>query len=200
MSKPNYAYKQNIAKILRTSGQSIFLACNAVLLATILVTIRNNRRDNKKIHPTLILLLIAWFPLIVRGIFGVLQSADWGLSYYNRMHPLLDSHGSFTKALVHSRELPEHRIYDSIHCSWICSWCDDRMDRVCFFLDFHHDHASDICLFYSRCLVLNLSYFTSKNDPPRMSKEEFNAWTQSSSNPKTDSELRQLRNSQNSDV
>lgn len=102
MSKPNYAYKQNIAKILRTSGQSIFLACNAVLLATILVTIRNNRRDNKKIHPTLILLLIAWFPLIVRGIFGVLQSADWGLSYYNRMHPLLDSHGSFTKALVHS--------------------------------------------------------------------------------------------------
>ncbi|KAJ7262034.1 hypothetical protein C8J57DRAFT_461574 [Mycena rebaudengoi] len=78
-----------ISKITRTAGQSIFLACNTLLLGIILVTIRNNRRDGdsrgKKgtVHPTLILLLIAWFPLIIRGVFGVLQSAVFDLSYYN---------------------------------------------------------------------------------------------------------------------
>jgi hypothetical protein len=70
-----------VSKITRTAGQSVFLACNTLLLGILLVTIRNNRRDGdsrgKKstVHPTLILLLIAWFPLIIRGIFGVLQSA-----------------------------------------------------------------------------------------------------------------------------
>ncbi|TFK34402.1 hypothetical protein BDQ12DRAFT_636532 [Crucibulum laeve] len=78
----------NIAKITRTAGQSVFLACNFMLLVVILVTIRNERRRNRnrkssKTHSTLILLLVAWFPLIVRGIFGVLQSAVWSLSYYN---------------------------------------------------------------------------------------------------------------------
>ncbi|KAJ6553601.1 hypothetical protein DFH09DRAFT_1166976 [Mycena vulgaris] len=78
-----------VSKITRTAGQSVFLAGNALLLIIILVTIRNNRRDGdarkKKgtVHPTLILLLIAWFPLIVRGIFGILQAAVFSLSYYN---------------------------------------------------------------------------------------------------------------------
>ncbi|TFK34401.1 hypothetical protein BDQ12DRAFT_669466 [Crucibulum laeve] len=78
----------NISKITRTTGQSVFLACNFILLLAILATIRNERRRNRngkssKTHSTLILLLVAWFPLIVRGIFGVLQSAVWSLSYYN---------------------------------------------------------------------------------------------------------------------
>ncbi|KAJ7198098.1 hypothetical protein GGX14DRAFT_525881, partial [Mycena pura] len=78
-----------ISKITRTAGQSVFLAGNALLLFIILVTIRNNRRDgdlrNKKgtVHPTLILLLIAWIPLIVRGVFGILQACVFSLSYYN---------------------------------------------------------------------------------------------------------------------
>ncbi|KAJ7812048.1 hypothetical protein B0H13DRAFT_2471672 [Mycena leptocephala] len=36
-----------------------------------------------KVHPTVLLLLLAWIELIVRGMYGVLQSADFALSYYN---------------------------------------------------------------------------------------------------------------------
>jgi hypothetical protein len=81
----------NIARITRTSGQSVFLACNFLLLFTILATILGRKRAGEvKTHPTLIILLIAWFPLIIRGIFGILQSAVWNLSYYNRK-PLASS-------------------------------------------------------------------------------------------------------------
>jgi len=74
-----------VAKALRTSGQSIFLAVNFLLVIAILATIRGERkRGAKRTHPTLILLLVLWFPLIIRGIFGVLQSAVWDLSYNNR--------------------------------------------------------------------------------------------------------------------
>ncbi|KDR73327.1 hypothetical protein GALMADRAFT_729940 [Galerina marginata CBS 339.88] len=74
----------NVAKITRTSGQSVFLACNFLLLFAILATVRGRKRDGeRKTHPTLILLIIAWFPLMIRGIFGILQSAIWSLSYYN---------------------------------------------------------------------------------------------------------------------
>ncbi|KAJ7450325.1 hypothetical protein B0H11DRAFT_2077803 [Mycena galericulata] len=89
LNSPDTKRRLLVSKITRTAGQSVFLAGNALLLFIILVTIRNNRRDgdsrNKKgsVHPTLIILLIAWFPLIVRGIFGILQSAVWSLSYYN---------------------------------------------------------------------------------------------------------------------
>ncbi|KAJ7120715.1 hypothetical protein C8R43DRAFT_1241556 [Mycena crocata] len=78
-----------VATITRTAGQCIFLAGNAALLVIILVTMRNNRRDGdarrKKgsVHPTLIILLIVWIPLIVRGVFGLLQASVDSLSYYN---------------------------------------------------------------------------------------------------------------------
>ncbi|KAH8824712.1 hypothetical protein DL96DRAFT_1614795 [Flagelloscypha sp. PMI_526] len=80
--------RMNVSKIARTAGQSVFLACNFILLFSIVHTIRKDKRELKtkgegRIHPTLILLLVTWFPLIVRGVFGVLQSAVWGLSYYN---------------------------------------------------------------------------------------------------------------------
>jgi len=81
----DFQRRLKIAKISRTSGQSVFLACNFLLLFAILATIHGRKRDGvKKTHPTLILLTIAWFPLIIRGIFGVLQSGVWSLSYYNR--------------------------------------------------------------------------------------------------------------------
>jgi hypothetical protein len=80
-SDPNSLDTKNrldVSKISRTTGQSVFLAMNTLLLLIIVVTIRNNRRDGdsrgKKgsVHPTL-LLLLAWYPLIARGVFGVLQ-------------------------------------------------------------------------------------------------------------------------------
>ncbi|KAJ7935832.1 hypothetical protein B0H13DRAFT_2649496 [Mycena leptocephala] len=58
-------HKLLVSRTVRTAGQSVFLACNGA------------------VHPTLVLLLIAWIPLIVRGTYGVLQSADFALSYYN---------------------------------------------------------------------------------------------------------------------
>ncbi|KAJ6620485.1 hypothetical protein B0H10DRAFT_1946037 [Mycena sp. CBHHK59/15] len=85
-------HRLEISKITRTAGQSVFLACNALLLVAILITIRNNLRygdrSNRKrsgpgIHLTLILILLAWFPLMVRGVFGILQSVIFGLSYFD---------------------------------------------------------------------------------------------------------------------
>ncbi|KAK6983811.1 hypothetical protein R3P38DRAFT_3112452 [Favolaschia claudopus] len=78
-----------VSMITRTAGQGVFLAGNVFLLGVILVTMRNNRRDGdsrkKKgsVHPTLWLLFAAWFPLIARGVFGILQACSWSLSYYN---------------------------------------------------------------------------------------------------------------------
>ncbi|KAF8995903.1 hypothetical protein BDQ17DRAFT_1330252 [Cyathus striatus] len=72
----------NVAKISRTAGQSVFLFCNVGLLVAILITIGGERKRRRVVHPTLLILLIAWFPLIVR-VFRVLQSAVWSLSYYN---------------------------------------------------------------------------------------------------------------------
>jgi hypothetical protein len=73
-----------VSKITRTAGQGVFLACNAVLLSVILLTMRTNLRHGNRsqrkhtgprIHPTLIVILLAWFPLMVCGVFGILQSA-----------------------------------------------------------------------------------------------------------------------------
>ncbi|KAJ7768935.1 hypothetical protein B0H16DRAFT_1518667 [Mycena metata] len=77
-----------VSRIMRTAGQSVFVACNMMLLVFLLMTAHNDRRTGARkralgVHPTLILLMLAWIPLIIRGAFGVLQSADFELSYYN---------------------------------------------------------------------------------------------------------------------
>jgi hypothetical protein len=75
-----------ISRISRTAGQSVFLACNAALLVIILVTARKDRLSGErkgKVHPTLLLLLLAWIPLIVRGTYGVLQSADFAVRLHS---------------------------------------------------------------------------------------------------------------------
>ncbi|KAF8991553.1 hypothetical protein BDQ17DRAFT_1370681 [Cyathus striatus] len=69
-NSPDTRMRLNVAKITRTAGQSVFLFCNVGLLVAILITIGGERKR-------------PWFPLIARGIFGVLQSAVWSLSYYN---------------------------------------------------------------------------------------------------------------------
>jgi hypothetical protein len=86
IDSPDTVRRLKVSRISRTAGQSVFLACNALLLVILLVTARNDRRTRKSLHPTLVLLLIAWIPLIIRGVFGVLQSADFTLSYYNRSY------------------------------------------------------------------------------------------------------------------
>ncbi|KAJ7690105.1 hypothetical protein B0H17DRAFT_1065511 [Mycena rosella] len=136
-SDPNSAdtrKRLQVSKISRTAGQSVFLAGNAILLGIILVTIRNNRRDGdarkKKgtVHPTLTLLLIAWFPLIVRGIFGILQASVFSLSYYNP-----DNYGA--SGFTHRFTAIEYVL--GVLTEWIA------------------------------CVLLNLTYFTSKNDPKK---------------------------------
>ena len=90
-----------ISKALRTSGQSLFLGVNVVLAIaiawTIFCTLQRRKGAStgaangvkRKVHPTLILLCIAWVPLMIRGIFGVLQAAVFKLSYNNSLCPAL---------------------------------------------------------------------------------------------------------------
>lgn len=81
---PDTKMRMNVARITRTAGQSVFLTINALLIISILHTIWKDKkkvhsRPNGKVHPTLIILAVAWLPLIVRGVFGVLQAAIWSV-------------------------------------------------------------------------------------------------------------------------
>jgi len=85
-NSPDTQNRLRISRITRTAGQSVFLACNALLFVIIFATARNDHRARGAkggLHPTLAVLLLTWIPLIVRGAFGVIQSADFKLSYYN---------------------------------------------------------------------------------------------------------------------
>ncbi|KAF8903423.1 hypothetical protein CPB84DRAFT_1746138 [Gymnopilus junonius] len=125
----SFQQRVNVAKITRTAGQSVFLACNFLLLFTILATIRGQKKAGKrKIHPTLILLFIAWFPLIIRGIFGILQAAVWSLSYYN----------------------PDNYDADGFTPRFVAI-----------------EYVLGVVTEWLACLLLNLTYFTSLNDPSK---------------------------------
>ncbi|KAJ7257807.1 hypothetical protein C8J57DRAFT_1185760 [Mycena rebaudengoi] len=133
-NSPDTKNRLEVSKITRTTGQSVFLAMNTFLLFIIVVTVRNNRRDGdsrgKKgsVHPTLILLLLAWFPLIIRGVFGVLQSAVFDLSYYN----------------------PDN---------YRASGFTPRFTIIEYFLG--------VLTEWLACVLLNLTYLTSRNDPSK---------------------------------
>nr|GAT51314.1 predicted protein [Mycena chlorophos] len=137
--------KLKIARDLRTSGQSVFLACNVALLGIILATMWNDRkarmekaatqRDGngtvlcgQEYHKTLVVLLITWLPLIVRGVFGVLQSADFNLSYFdpNNYGP----HGF-----------------------------SDHFTLV--------EYIMGVTMEWVSCVLLCTTYFTSRTDPPK---------------------------------
>ncbi|CAK5277066.1 unnamed protein product [Mycena citricolor] len=138
-------HRMLVSRITRTTGQSVFLAANTLLLAVVLVTMRNNRREGDArrrpgtVHPTLVLLLLAWFPLIVRGIFGILQACVWSLSYYN---PSNYDAGGFTP----------------------------RFSAI--------EYVLGVFTEWLACVLLNLTYYTSKNDPrkPSMSDEREREW------------------------
>ncbi|KAJ6554247.1 hypothetical protein B0H19DRAFT_1262633 [Mycena capillaripes] len=131
-----------VSKITRTTGQGVFLACNALLLFAILQTIRTNLRHGDRsqgkhtgprIHPTLVFVLLAWFPLMVRGTFGILQSAIFQLSYFNPDNYTESGFKpSFTAIEYGFGVLPE----------------------------------------FLTCVLLNLTYFTSRNDAPRRQSNE----------------------------
>ncbi|KAF7331523.1 hypothetical protein MKEN_00031200 [Mycena kentingensis (nom. inval.)] len=134
---PETVRKLRISKIMRTSGQAIFLACNTLLLLIILVTIRQSRKMRKAagesgVHPTLWVLLITWVPLIIRGVFGVLQSADFELSYYNPEN--YGPHGF-----------------------------SDHFTLV--------EYLMGVTTEWLACVLLCVTYFTSKNDPPKPKPE-----------------------------
>lgn len=147
---PETQNRLNIAKIARTSGQSVFLACNVAMGVAIAKQMWDCRRDSreKKIHPTLIILGIAWFPLIVRGIFGVLQSAVWDLSYYN---PGNYQSTGFTPRFVAI------------------------------------EYVLGVLTEWLACVLLNLTWFTSRNDPARRKPEEL----------EQEAELRKLHHHEN---
>ncbi|KAJ7450292.1 hypothetical protein B0H11DRAFT_321900 [Mycena galericulata] len=92
LGAPDTQRRLEVSKITRTAGQGVFLACNALLLVAIVHTMLHNLRHGDrsasgakgpKIHATLVLILLAWFPLMVRGVFGILQSVIFELSYLN---------------------------------------------------------------------------------------------------------------------
>ncbi|KAJ7452676.1 hypothetical protein B0H11DRAFT_1927232 [Mycena galericulata] len=129
LDSPDTQMRIRISRDTRTAGQSVFLACNVLLLGILLATARNDRRAHKgKLHPTLMILLIAWVPLIIRGVFGVLQAADFTLSYYDP-----NNYGSngFTP-----------------HFTAI-------------------EYVLGVVTEWLACLLLNITYFTSLNDPPK---------------------------------
>jgi hypothetical protein len=78
LNDPGTIRQLHLSNVLRTVGQSVFLACNVGLLVTIVGTM-----VGRKMHPTLVLLLVIWFPLIIRGTFGVLQAAVYDVSVFS---------------------------------------------------------------------------------------------------------------------
>ncbi|KAJ7605937.1 hypothetical protein DFH06DRAFT_1384571, partial [Mycena polygramma] len=123
-NSPDTQSKLRTSRIARTAGQSVFLACNTLLLVILLITARGDRRiDGRKggIHPTILLLLIAWIPLTVRGAFGVIQSADFELSYFNRS-PSDTARSGAPLASFCSGQLRPKRLHGALYCADFSDW------------------------------------------------------------------------------
>lgn len=75
--------KFNISKILRTTGQSIFFAITIAYVFALIATTRMVSQRGWGFQWTIALFAFASFWLHIRGIFGVLQSAIYSLSYVN---------------------------------------------------------------------------------------------------------------------
>lgn len=70
----------NKAKILRSIGSGIFLAVTLFYNGCVAKTYLDSRRERTDIHMTLPILAVVGLLLIVRGLFGLLQSAVWSVS------------------------------------------------------------------------------------------------------------------------
>lgn len=111
---------------MRAIGQAIFLIINLFLAVFLYLSVRQdrsasgtlplgwtkffrvasdhgeadaaNRLPSTKINPTLLVLIIAWPPLIIRGIFGLLQAL---VNPVNYAHPdAYSSFSGFTKLFI----------------------------------------------------------------------------------------------------
>jgi membrane-associated HD superfamily phosphohydrolase len=73
------------AKGLRAAGQAMFLTINVFLLFCIFNVIQQSKREHpeKRIHPTLIILLATWPFLFVRGLYGLLSALVPTFNYFN---------------------------------------------------------------------------------------------------------------------
>jgi hypothetical protein len=85
LATPNFNSVLMRAKIMRATGQAVFLSITSFLLYCLLDTIRKCKREDKgsHIHPTLYLLLAAWPLLFVRGIYGILSAVLPAFNYFN---------------------------------------------------------------------------------------------------------------------
>lgn len=68
------------AKILRSIGSAIFLAVTLFFNGCVFKTFLDSKKERTDIHLTLPILGIVGLLLIVRGVFGLLQSAVWNVS------------------------------------------------------------------------------------------------------------------------
>lgn len=72
------------AKLLRSIGSGIFLAVAIFFNFCVLKTVRSKENSSRGTHPTLVILVIVGLFLIVRGVFGLLQSALYSVSTIDR--------------------------------------------------------------------------------------------------------------------
>lgn len=80
------AQRLNMAKGFRTAGSAVFLALTCVWVAFVANAFRKTVRaglSNRARTACLAFSVIGFF-LVTRGVFGLLQSAIWKLSYYNK--------------------------------------------------------------------------------------------------------------------
>ena len=117
----------NIARILRAVGHAIFLTINLFLAIFLYLTLRQDRsasgtlptgwtrffrvkRDHgaadaedrdgsvrRRLDPILIVLMVAWPPLVIRGIFGLLQAV---VAQVNYAHPDAYDASGFTNTFI----------------------------------------------------------------------------------------------------
>jgi hypothetical protein len=87
------------ARVMRITGQSVFLAVTAFLLFAIVKTVRQCKRDRSdgRVHPTLLILLVCWPFLFTRGLYGVLSPF---LALFNYFAPSNYGADGLTSAFV----------------------------------------------------------------------------------------------------
>ncbi|KAK6909871.1 hypothetical protein L486_00476 [Kwoniella mangroviensis CBS 10435] len=125
---PDFWDRIHDGEILRATGQAIFLAINILLAVFLFLSVKQDRNPNgtlppgwnhffrvdsthgaidaadrpliRSISPDLLVLIIAWPPLIVRGIFGLLQAVFAPINYANPEAYTYTTVLAFTKVFI----------------------------------------------------------------------------------------------------
>ncbi|WVW84354.1 hypothetical protein I302_106388 [Kwoniella bestiolae CBS 10118] len=158
---PDFWDRIHDGEIMRATGQAIFLAINILLAIFLILSVNQDRNpsgtlprgwnhffrvDNnhgavdaanrpliRSISPDVLVLIIAWPPLIIRGIFGLLQAVVAPINYANP--EAYSSVFSFTKVFIVMENifsvLPEWTA-----CCLLCT--------TMFFKPNHHQHTAQL--------------------------------------------------------